>query len=373
MRDDVQDEIAAAMETAEEAFETPAVAPEAIMAEHFLDVFKRGAEVTLAKIAKFKADYAGLTIAGVEDKKGYEMVRTARIHVKQHRTAVERVRKAENEEHQAQIKRNNAAAKHLEALLEEIEEPLEAEEKRYDAQVKAIKEAAQREKEAKLQRRIDALSAVGHPVNVGELVTMPDTTFAMVLATATEAFEAREKIRLEAEAALAAQQEAARLEAERKAKEEAEAKAAEAKRLAEERAALDAQRKEQEAQAAALKAKQDEMDRKEREAAQRERDAQIRQDAEAKAKAEAERKAKEEAERQERDRLDADAKRKAQEAARPDAEKILALAESVRGTAFPNMVSPDGQKVMVEIKDCVARLAKFIEAKGNGITSAVFG
>jgi colicin import membrane protein len=367
MREAIQDEMQAELEAAEASF-TPAVAPEAVMAEHFLEVFKQGAEVTLAKIAKFKADYAGLTIAGVEDKRGYEMVRAARIHVKQHRTAVERVRKAENEEHQAQIKKNNAAAKHLEALLEEIEEPLEAEEKRYDAEVKALKEAAQREKDAKLQRRIDALTAVGHPVHVGELATMGDTTFAMVLQTATETWELKEKERLAAEAALAEK----RAEEERKAKEEQEAKAAaekaERERLAAEGARLEAER-------AAFRKEQEAFEAQRRAQEQADRDKRIAEEAAERAKAKAAQEAYlTEQRRQAQEEADARAvaeaaqREQARKEARPDADKLLALAETLRGTAFPKLTTAEGQKVITETATLIAKVIKYVEDKAAALS-----
>jgi hypothetical protein len=369
--DTVNETMRAELDAVEATFETPAVAPEAIMAEHFLEVFKRGADVTLAKIAKFKTDYSGLTIAGVEDKKGYEMVRAARIHVKQHRTAVERFRKAENEEHQRQIKDNNAAAKYLERLLEEIEEPLEAEEKRYDAEVKALKEAAQREKDAKLQRRIDALNAVHHPYNIGDLVAMPDTAFALVLATATELWEAKEKERLAAEAALAEKREAERLEAERLAQEKAAAEKAERERLAAERARLDAEQ-------AAFRKEQEEFQAQKRAQEQADRDKRIAEEAAARAKAEAERAAAAEKARLEREAQEAaeqtaqaEARRQAALAARPDADKLLALAETLRGTAFPKLATAEGQKVITETAVLVAKVVKYVEDKAATLSPRV--
>lgn len=367
MRDDVQEEIRRAAEDLEFA---PVEVQE--MDPVVADIAKRY-PVTDAVIADLKSKFASLDIAGVEDKKGYAQVHDARMTVRNLRTDVERKRKALKEDSLEYGRKVDAEAKRITKLLEEIETPLEAKEKAIDAELERIKQEKQREKDAMIQRRIDALTAVGHPVNLSEIAQMNETVFQMVLKTATEAFEERERLRIAAEAALAEK----RAEEERKAKEEAEAKAAaekaERERLAAENARLEAQR-------AALRKEQEEFEAKRRAQEQADRDRRIAEEAAAKAKAETERKAQEEAAKKEREAKEAaerakaeEAQRKAREAARPDAEKILALAETIRGTAFPKMASPDGERVMAEIVEGVGRMAKFIEAKANSISSPVFG
>jgi colicin import membrane protein len=367
MRDDVQEQIRQAAEDLEFApVEVQEIDP--VLA----DIAKRY-PVTDAAIAELKAKFAPLDIAGVEDKKGYALVHDARMTVRGLRTDVERKRKALKEDSLEYGRKVDAEAKRITKLLEEIESPLEAKEKAIDAELERIKQEKQREKDAMIQRRINALAAVGHPVNLSEIAQMNETVFQMVLKTATEAFEERERLRIAAEAALAEK----RAEEERRAREEAEAKAkaeaAERARLAEEAKALEAQR-------AALRKEQEEFEAKRRAQEQAAREEQIRRDAEARAKADAERKAFEEAARKEREAKEAaekaaqaEAQRKAREAARPDAEKLLALAETVRGIGVPVMATPDGQRVAAEILEAVGRMAKFIEAKANSISSPVFG
>ena len=366
--------MAAGLEAAEAEFAPVGDSPEAVEKEHFLEEFSP-ANVTAAKLAEFKAKYSGLAIASVEDRKGYELVHTARMEIRNHRTAVEKVRVRLKEESLAYGRKVDAEAKRLTALLLEIEKPLEAEEKRIDAEKERIKAEKQKEADAKLQRRIDALTAVGAPANVADLTGMKDDIFEMVLKTATEAWELKEKERKAAEEALAKQREAERLEAERKAQEEAERKAKEEAALKAERERLAAERAEQERQAEALRKEREALEAEKRRQEQAAREEQIRREAEEKAKAEAERRAREEearkvqeAERIAREKAQAEADRKAREAARPDAEKLLAVASSLGTYRLPEMATEAGKAAMKEVKDALGRFVTFIEKKAEGLT-----
>ena len=364
--DPVQEAMRAELDAVEESFPTA----EEAQAQHFMEEFKPAA-VTAAKLAELKAKYGGLTIASVEDRKTYDLVHAGRMEIRAIRTEVEKVRKRLKEDSLAWGKKVDSEAKRLTSLLVEIEEPLDLEESRIDAEHERIKAEKQKEKDAELQRRIDSLTAVGHPVTVGDLVTMPATTFAMVLQTATEAWQAKEKLRIEAEAALAQMQESARLDAERAAQVKAEADKAERERQAaiaaenaKESARLEEQRK-------AIRAEQEKIDaekaRMEREA----RDKKIAEEAAARAKAEAERLAQEEKAHQEREIIRIQQERGKWEAARPDADKLLALAESLKGTAYPKLSTPEAQKVIGEVEGLVAKLVKFIEDKANSLSPKV--
>lgn len=348
--------------------------PEAIEAEHFLEEFKP-ARVTAAKISELRAKYGGLTIAGVNDKKGYELVHAARMEIREYRVAVEKVRKTLKEDSLAYGRKVDTEAKRITAKLIEIEEPLDQEESRIDAEKEKIKQEAQRKKEAELQARIDALTAVGAPVNIAEIAMMTDVIFDFHLASTKDAFEAREKVRLAGEEAL-------RLKAEQEAKQAAEREARahvekdrmaqeEADRLATVRAAqameaerLAALKAEYDRQAAEMRKAQEEIVAQKQAMEQAAREEQIRKDAEAKAKEAA---AQEEAGR--RAAQEAEAKRKAQaEAARPDAQKILALAEVVRGTAYPKMTTEVGHAAITKIQDAGSRFVKFIENEAKAIS-----
>ncbi len=328
-------------------------------------------EVDLQNMA---ARYTGLKIAGLADRAGYAQVHAARMELQDARILLEKTRKADNEERQRDIKICNAVAKYLTNIISPTEAALKAEEAAYEAEVERVKAEKQAAAAAKLQKRIEELQAFGQPFVLAELAQMTDTQYGFLRATAEEGFKAREALRIAAEAALAEKQaqEAAKAEADRKAKEEAEAaerarleavraeQAAEAKRLEEARAAL---RKEQEAVEAAKAAQ-----------AQRERDEVIAKAAADKARAEAEQAAKDEAARKEREALNEKARQEAEakrakeiEAAKPDAEKVRALAKTIREIALPKLSTDAGRATMTEIETQIGKFAKFIESKADAL------
>lgn len=327
---------------------------------------------TEAQLKAMAARCQGLTVAGVEDKKGYAVVHDSRMELADARILIDKTRKAENDEAQQHIKMCNNVAKYLVSLIEPTETALKAEEKRIDAELDAIKAKKQAEAAAALQKRIEELQAFGQPFTLAELTLMTDTQYGFLRATAEDAFKAREALRIEAEAALAKvkAEEAAKAEAARLAKEEAERiererVAAQAAENAKAAAALEAER-------AAMRKEREEFEAAKRASEQAERERIAREEGAAKAKAEAERIAAEERDRKEREavaektRQEAEAKRLAEiQAARPDAEKIRALAQVVRGVAFPKMATIPGNAAMTEIESAVTRLAAFIEKKAD--------
>lgn len=324
-------------------------------------------EVTKAKIAALKARYSGLTIAGLEDRKGYEAVHAARMELRGYRTGTEKIRKALKEESLARGRKIDSIAKEITALLLEIESPLDAEESRIDAERERIKAEKQKETEAKIQRRIDILQKYGQPFTLAEVTQMTDTAFGFLEATAKEGFEAREAQRIAAEAALAKQkaEQEAREAAERKAKEEAEA--AERARLEKVRQEQAEEAKRIEAEREAIRKEREAMEAEKRKAEQAAREKQIAEEAAAKAKADAERIAREEAERKAREKAEAEARQKAAEAARPDAEKILALAKVIQEIALPKLSTDAGRAAMTEIDSQIGKFVAYLEAKAKAL------
>lgn len=331
-----------------------------------LDLVKRY-NVADEKIAELREKFMPLTIAGVEDRRGYDMVHSARMEIRDLRVTVEKTRKALKEDALEYGRKVDREAKRIASQLAPIEDHLEAQEKAVDAEREKIKAQKQAEAAALLQKRIEALQAVGHPVNLAEVTLMTEAQFGFVLESAKEAWQAKEKLRIEAEAALAKQ------EAERKAAEE---KAAQERAAAEqaERERMEKVRAEQEAMARKLAEQKAELDRqaaeiKARQEAQERaaREEEIRQKAAADAKAKAEREAQEAAERAERERAEANARARAIEAARPDADKLRALALTIRDTALPKLTTEAGKVAMAEIENGFTRLAAFIEKKADGL------
>jgi len=349
---------------AEEALE---VAPAPAVVDPEVLAIADNFEVTKSKITAMKQACMGLTIAGIEDRKGYDLVHARRMEVRDARTGVDKIRKALKEGVLARGRKIDSVAKELTSLLVEIEEPLEAEEKRIDAEKERLKAERQREADAKLQKRIEALQAVGAPFVLSEITIATDAQFGFILASATEAFEAKEKLRLEAEAALARQQEESRQAAAKAQAEKEEAErieraqvAKQAEENAKAAAALEAER-------AKLKADQDAFEAQKRAQEQAAREEQARKDGEAKAKAEAEREAAAEKARQE-----AEAKaRLAAEAAKPDAEKIRALAKVIREIGLPKLSTDAGRATMTEIDASIGKFAKFIEGKADALSPII--
>lgn len=321
-------------------------------------------EITKAKIEAMKQACAGLTIAGIEDRKGYDLVHSHRMQVRDARTGVDKIRKALKEGVLARGRKIDSVAKELTALLVEIEEPLEVEEKRIDAERDRIKAEKQREADAKLQKRIEELQAFGQPFTLAELTLMTDTQYGFLRATAEDAFKAREALRIEAETALAKVRadEAAKAEAERKAKEEAE-------RIERERVAAQAAENAKAASAleearAALRKEQEEFDAKRRAQEQAAREEQARKDGEAKAKADVEAKAV-----ADKAKSEAEAKRLADiQAASPDADKIFTLAMEVDAWNLPQVSTEAGRNVVAEIENARGRFAAFIRSKAASLT-----
>jgi chromosome segregation ATPase len=241
---------------------------------------------TDAGIAELAQKAHGIQIGGIEDRTGYDECHSVRMEVKNTRVGIERTRKELKADALKYGRAVDAEAKRITFALLEIEEPLHAQQKLVDAEIEAIQNAA-----AVAER---------------------------------EAAEATERARLEAEAAERAA-EAAKLAEERKAL-DAERAAAQA-----ERDKIDAERRELE-HAKAVEAAKAQAIADERDRVERERSAaavQAAKDAEAAAK-------------RAQEATDLKAKR---DAARPDAEKIRALANYIADIDAPEIAEVPGTRV----------------------------
>lgn len=296
-----------------------------------------------AAIAKLKAEYGELRINGIDDAEGFKIVHAARMNVRAVRVGLEKTRVALKADALAYGRTVDAEAKRLFALIEPLEKHLDAEESVVtEAKAKAAREAAAA-KQAALQKRYDALAAVGVFVAPALLESIDDTEFNRRLGVATAEHEA--KVKAEAEAA--------------------EKRKAEEAALAAERAKLDEARQAQEAEAARLRAEQEKIDAEKRAEEQRKAD-----EARAKAQAEAIEKARVEAAEKARieteQRIAADAAKakadaEAAEAARlkaedekPQRERIIALAEHI--ALLPTPEGPGQIAVLNVLRKTVAEL-----------------
>lgn len=195
--------------------------------------------VTAQVIAKLKADYLGLTINGLDDKKGFEAVETARKECKNLRVLATKICKAGREEAIKIQKDWIEKEKEVVAEISQVEDYLEAQSSAIKEEEKRILfEAAQK---GKLPIRKEKLMSIGIEVQDEELLKINDDQFNALFN------EFYEKHLAEKEAKLKAEQE--KIEAEKREQERIEQeRLAEIKRLkdieeAKEKARIDAENK----------------------------------------------------------------------------------------------------------------------------------
>lgn len=238
-----------------------------------------------AELTTLADSFRGLTIAGIEDKEGYERVHKAQMKLREVRVDIEKKGKAAREDALAYQKAVIALEKDLIAITEPVESALKAEKERIDAEKERIKKEAEEKEAARVQALVDKLAAVGFVANPFGIATMDAATFEALLAEKTEAFRISEEARLAAEAkAKADAEELEKLRSEKAAMEEEKRKIEEEKAKIQREKELEAATK-----AAAEKAAKDTEERLKREAEEK-----AKQEAELAAKAEAEKKAAEE-------------------------------------------------------------------------------
>lgn len=278
-----------------------------------------------AIIAEIREKYTGMTVA----QHGYKAVRAARIELKSMRCSVENLRKELKADVLERGRLIDAEAKRLVLLLEPIEDQLAAEEKAEDdrkaAELQAIKEAA----EKKLQARVDAVVALGGTPHLFVLRAMDEATFQSYLQDVTREAEAREKARVieEQERARREQEEEAERQRLRAAQEAELARQQEELRIREQELAEVRRAEELKARQLReeLEKQQAELRRQQAEAAERERVAQAEL-----RRIEAERAAEES--RKEAERLEAERQERI-EAAKPELEKFAKFQKRITTAA----------------------------------------
>ena len=202
--------------------------------------------ITDVQIEKYRADYMGLTIAGVDDKDGYALVKEARQTVKKTRVAVDKIRKSLIEPHLKIQKAINAEAERITDLLEPIETYLKKQEDEVEAELERQRQERERAKQTKIHERTQqvlnlgmryvgntyALGAV--EIDVVDIKGASDENWDAMIAQAEEENRAIQA-RIEAQEA-ERKAEAARLEQQRKEQD------AERQRLENERLEIERQR-----------------------------------------------------------------------------------------------------------------------------------
>lgn len=325
--------------------------------------------ITDAAIAKMSDEYLEMTVQGLDDKGGLELVHGARMIVKNKRVEVEKTRKELKADSLAYGKAVDAEAKRITALLVPIEEHLQGEEDRI-AQIKAdIAAKAAAEEAARLQAIEDERLAAIEAERVAEEKRLADIAAEQARVhkaeeerlAAIEAEQAAERERLERVAAEQAERErVAREEQETRERVVREEQEARERKLQAERDAIEAERQaiEDEKQWAADEERRAaEMEKARKQAAEDERLRIECEQAEAKA----------EAEQAERERVEAE---RIAEEERPDNEKLLAFANMLGEIEYPIVTSAKAKRTLETVKKGIesvaAAIVTEIKKKGRG-------
>lgn len=334
-----------------------------------------------AAIAKMEAEYMPLRINGIEDKQGYNAVRTARLLVKGKRVEIEKTRKVLKEDSLAFGRAVDTEAKRITAKLETIETHLEKQESAIDEEKERLKAETERQRQEKINHRINVLLsrkmiytgtgygyADKHFIFNSQVEQFSDEEFANFCITVDEDVkedEAKaaeeERLRKEEEERKAKAEEEARLKREAEEQAERERLAAERERLAE----IDRKQKED---AAKLKAEQDRLDAEKREIERQKELEQAKKEAAERARIEAEQKAKREAEEKAEAARLAKLEEERQKALRPDKEKLVAFAFEIEDIPMPGgFTSKEARDVLVEVQMKLRSVAAYIRKEASNL------
>lgn len=299
-------------------------------------------DVTKAAISKMHNLYMDLTVADIEDEKGFAEVEAARKVVKGKRVSTEKQRKVFKKDALEYGRKVDAEAKGIFALLEPIESHLikqgdivRDEEKRVEAE----KEAAEKKK---VQDRVNAFLMVDVVMDFFDAVSLDDDEFAKVLDDATIAYNAEQERLATEEKAKIEQEIAEREERERQAAtNKAESERLEKVRLEQEEIAAGIRLQQEQLKAEQKKlddAKQAEQDAKDRIALEK----RLAEEAEARAQKEAQ----DAADRAAQEKIEAEAEAERQEVLKPDKERLIAHLNSLLEIE-PPVMSDDGTKAIL--------------------------
>lgn len=349
-------------------------------------------EETKEALEQLVSESSSLTVAGVNDKEGLAAVRKARIDLKNYRTSIEKRRKALKAESLEYGRQVDGTAKALTAIIEPEEKRLEHEEGIVEREKARLAQEAEDRRKATLERRLgqlrdcmtpDGNSYIARGYDPVALAGMTDEAFHELLRAEQDAKDKYDRD----EAARKAEQD--RIAAEQR---------AESERLAKEKAELDRQRAEQEK--AAAEQRRIEQEKLDKERAELDRikreqtEAQAKIDAEAKrladekaaherqaaidkAKAEAAEQArKDEIARQEREAAAAKAKAEAEaaeakriEAMKPDVDKLRAVADELDAITWADVsedAQPYSQRVHMELQHAAREIRALCQDMAEG-------
>jgi len=303
--------------------------------------------VTDAAIREMETQYMGLTVLGLDDKEGFELVHDARMVVKSTRVEVEKKRKELKVDALEWGRTVDSEAKRIFKLIEPIESHLQFEEEKITKEKERIQAEEILLEQLKIQSRVDSLMAYNVVLPYMDVATMDDDIFDFKLETAKINYDTEQKRIADEEARLAEE----RIELARKADEQAERDEV-------------LQKKED-----ALRIGRETLEREKREAEEKKN----REDFELKAKEDAkilaEKETKEKADREVRELKEKEEAEKAEairkEELRPDKEKLVVWAEAIASLCAPEVQDEKAKAVVFEGEKNLMRIAAEIRRNGE--------
>lgn len=163
-------------------------------------------DISEAAISELSEKYYDLTIAGIDDKAGFDAVHKARMHIKDLRTQVtkkHRLLKAPVLERGRAI---DAEAKRIKLLLLPVYQRLETEEFAVIKERERLALIAAEKKAAELRRRFAAMQAVEWIAPVNTIEPMTDEEFLAAWTIAKKAYDTKKAAEAKQAADLAAKQ-----------------------------------------------------------------------------------------------------------------------------------------------------------------------
>jgi hypothetical protein len=270
----------------------------------------------LGKAKTIAAQGKHIVVTSEGQKSEMQEAKKLRIELRDIRIAADKTRKDLKEQSLREGRAIDGVYNIIKALIVPVEEHLEKQEK-------FIEEIEKKRAEEKHQKRVQELSPFVNDISVYDLKNMSEETFQELLGNSKKAKEDQakaekqaEELRITQEKKDAAEKEASRLQREKLEKENEE-----------KQKALDEQKKKNEELEAKIAA-----DKKERE-----------------------------------EKEEADRARKMAILRAPDKEKLIALAKVFEEIELPNVVSPEAQKTVEDIKGLQIKVVMFIHARAENL------
>ena len=334
---------------------------------------------TLADIAVLHETYGELKVADVNDAAGYSVVHTAKMDMVHRRNDIKKNGLAERKDANDFCASVLRIEKRLYAAIAPIEDHLSTQEKIVDDEKARIKAELAEKEAARIQIRIDRLTAMGCVFNgmmyklpyAHDGFSVPQAIVSTCDDTQFELFCGKLQELADVENKRIADEKAAKIEEENRLAKIREEQSVEAKRLADIQSAQDKQAADiKEAQAAIYAEKKLIADAEtarlkaieaadKLEAAKKESAENARIETEAKIKRESEEKAKREAKEK------ADAEKKAERA--PDKIKLLALTDALDKIPFPTMKTKEGYMYLRTFNGQLAAALKDLKDKAESM------